>query len=67
MWLDSAKTWLRAPSISLDERLQMAGVASSWAPATTRVGTLMPGRRSTTLQSFIEPTTWNSLGPFIVW
>ena len=43
------------------------GIASSWAPATTSVGTAMSPTRSTTLQSLREPTTWNSLGPFMVW
>ena len=32
----------------------------------TSVGTVMPPSRGVMSQSFSVPTTWNSLGPFIV-
>ena len=44
-----------------------AGVASSCSPLMTNVGTRMSSSRSVEDQSLIEPMTWNSEGPFIVW
>ena len=65
MWDDSSNRTHSASEMPPWRTCCNAGVASSRRPETSSVGTkIRPADPS--CQSLNEPTTWNSLGPFIV-
>ena len=67
MWELSSKRTHSEPGMPRWTVPAIAGVASSKRPEVTSVGAAISPRRSTISHVSRVPTTWNSLGPFIVW
>lgn len=65
VWLDSANVYHLTFGIALNSGNTVLSVASSYAPLSNSVGTLILCASSSIVQVFKDPITWNSDGPFL--